>query len=332
MRNAVSPKGAEGLMQLMPGTARMLGVSDSFDPRQNIEAGVKYLKYLQGIYKDDRLALAAYNAGPGAVEKYKSVPPYAETQNYVNQVGKRYDEARKAACQANRQPLVAPAPRRAPQIEPEEQHPKLETFIDQNGRLYLKRNQRERSKRLAGLFVAASLCFGAGTKPAPGKVTAVRFWSLGDVTRIAIEVSSDFHYKSDRLDNPDRLFFDIHGARPAMVSKGMHVIPVGDALVKQIRVAETQPGVTRVVLDLEGHAEFTASQLANPDRLMIEVRLKDRPAPPVTTSVTGVKRIEDAPAARRGCRISRRPPCCLAHGGRTDSRGSSKPVDGRSRR
>ena len=66
-----------------------------------------------------------------------------------------------------------------------------------------------------------------------------------------------------------------------MVSKGMHVIPVGDALLKQIRVAETHPGVTRVVLDLEGRAEFTASQLANPERLMIELRLKDKPAPPV---------------------------------------------------
>jgi N-acetylmuramoyl-L-alanine amidase len=154
----------------------------------------------------------------------------------------------------------------------------------------------ERSKRLAGLLVAASLCFGAGTKGAPGKVTAVRFWSLGDVTRVAIEVSSDFRYKSDRLDNPERLFFDIQGARPALVSKGMHVIQVGDALLKQIRVAETHPGVTRVVLDLENRAEFTASQLANPDRLMIELRLKDKPAPPVTTSVTGSKRIEDAPA------------------------------------
>ena len=164
------------------------------------------------------------------------------------------------------------------------------------GDCILQRNQRERSKRLAGLFLAASLCFGAGTHPAPGKVTAVRFWSLGDVTRIAIEVSSDFHYKSERLDNPDRLFFDIHGARPDLVSKGMHVIPVGDALLKQIRVAETMPGVTRVVLDLEGRAEFTASQLANPDRLMIELKLKDKPAPPVTTSVTGGRRIEDAPA------------------------------------
>jgi soluble lytic murein transglycosylase-like protein len=128
---AVSPKGAAGLMQLMPATARMLGVDDSFDPEQNIEAGVKYLK---GIYKDDRLALAAYNAGPGAVEKYKSVPPYAETQNYVNQVGKRYDAARKAAAA-----VAEPAPEEpAAQIKPEQRHAKLESFIDENGRLYLR--------------------------------------------------------------------------------------------------------------------------------------------------------------------------------------------------
>jgi len=84
---AVSSKGAEGLMQLMPGTARMLGVTNSFDPAENIEAGVKYLRYLQNVYRDDRLALAAYNAGPKAVDRYKGAPPYAETQDYVNQVG-----------------------------------------------------------------------------------------------------------------------------------------------------------------------------------------------------------------------------------------------------
>ncbi len=153
----------------------------------------------------------------------------------------------------------------------------------------------ERNKALCGVVFSAAVCFAAGANSAPGKVTAVRFWSLGEVTRVAIEVSSDFHYKSDRLDNPDRLFFDIQGAKPAMINKGMHVIPVSDALIKQIRIAETQPGVTRVVLDLEGHAEFTASQLANPARLMIEVRLKDKPAPPATSSVTGAENVSETP-------------------------------------
>lgn len=123
----------------------------------------------------------------------------------------------------------------------------------------------------------------------------MRFWSLGDLTRVAIEVSSDFKYRSERLPNPDRLVFDIQGARPVMVTKGMHVIPVGDALMKQIRVAETQPGVTRVVLDLEQSAEFTASQLANPNRLMIEVRSKARTGAPVGASTTGAQKIKETP-------------------------------------
>jgi hypothetical protein len=138
--HAVSNKGAEGLMQLTPSTARMLGVSNSFDPQQNIEAGVKYLKYLKDLYKDDRLALAAYNAGPGSVDKYNAVPPYAETQNYVYQVGKRYGEARRAADAAAVEVKVA-----EPKIvegKPAEVKPAaVEPFIDANGRLHLKTTQ-----------------------------------------------------------------------------------------------------------------------------------------------------------------------------------------------
>ncbi len=139
--HAVSNKGAEGLMQLMPPTARMLGVSNSFDPQQNIEAGVKYLKYLKDMYKDDRLALAAYNAGPGAVDKYKWIPPYAETENYVYQVGKRYGEARRAADAAK--PAEVPAPEiKSIQVNPVEVKPAaVEQFIDENGRLHLRTTQ-----------------------------------------------------------------------------------------------------------------------------------------------------------------------------------------------
>ena len=131
---AVSPKGAEGLMQLMPGTARMLGVSNSFDPAENIEAGVKYLRYLQSLYQDDRLALAAYNAGPKAVEKYKGTPPYPETQDYVNQVGQRYQMAKRDEAVKNAAQPAAPAPAEEVQAPAEEQRPQVERIIDLNAR------------------------------------------------------------------------------------------------------------------------------------------------------------------------------------------------------
>ena len=131
---AVSPKGAEGLMQLMPGTARMLGVSNSFDPAENIEAGVKYLRYLQSLYQDDRLALAAYNAGPKAVEKYKGTPPFPETQDYVNQVGQRYQMAKRDEAVKNAAQPAAPAPPEEVQAPAEEQRPQVERIIDLNAR------------------------------------------------------------------------------------------------------------------------------------------------------------------------------------------------------
>lgn len=84
--NARSPVGAQGLMQLMPGTARDLGVTDPYDPKQNIEGGVKLLKRLQDKYKDNRKALAAYNAGEKAVDSAGGVPDYPETKAYVNKI------------------------------------------------------------------------------------------------------------------------------------------------------------------------------------------------------------------------------------------------------
>jgi soluble lytic murein transglycosylase-like protein len=93
--NATSNVGAQGLMQLMPGTAAGLGVTDSYDPAQNVAGGTKYIKGLLERFNGDvRLAVAAYNAGPGAVEKYGGVPPYAETQNYVQNVLASYAKYR----------------------------------------------------------------------------------------------------------------------------------------------------------------------------------------------------------------------------------------------
>ncbi|HOO50171.1 MAG TPA: lytic transglycosylase domain-containing protein [Alphaproteobacteria bacterium] len=85
--NAVSPKGAQGLMQLMPRTAEGLKVSNTFDPKDNIRGGVRYLRFLLDTFNGDvALALAAYNAGLSKVNQYGGVPPYAETQNYVSRV------------------------------------------------------------------------------------------------------------------------------------------------------------------------------------------------------------------------------------------------------
>src|SRR2546428_10018318 len=109
-------------------------------------------------------------------------------------------------------------------------------------------------------------------RPGQLEVTAVRYWTLTEVTRIAIETNGEFRFRSDRLDNPDRLFFDLLATKPRMGVKGVHTTAVGDKLLKRIRVAETQPGMTRVVLDLESPVEFTASQLSNPDRLMTQLR------------------------------------------------------------
>jgi hypothetical protein len=136
--SAVSPKGAQGLMQLMPATAQRFGVTDSFDPKQNIEAGVRYLRLLQDTCQDDRLAIAAYNAGEKAVAKYGDVPPYAETINYVAKVGKKYGQAKRAAAQDTE--TETEAKHEAKNVDepkgPEEPRHIL-TYVDPEGKLHI---------------------------------------------------------------------------------------------------------------------------------------------------------------------------------------------------
>ena len=103
---AISHKGARGLMQLMPATAARFGVRNIFDPEQNIEAGTRYIRWLLNRFKGDvGLALAGYNAGEGAVDKYRGVPPYRETQEYVKRISERYALMRDPQT-ARRAPLV----------------------------------------------------------------------------------------------------------------------------------------------------------------------------------------------------------------------------------
>ncbi len=141
---AVSSKGAEGLMQLMPATAQRFGATNSFDPKQNIEAGVRYLKFLQDTFQDDRLAIAAYNAGEKAVAKYKDVPPYPETVSYVAKVGKRYGQAERAARTKQKADESRREAKNAeePKADATEQTPRhILAYVDTEGRLHIATQQ-----------------------------------------------------------------------------------------------------------------------------------------------------------------------------------------------
>jgi N-acetylmuramoyl-L-alanine amidase len=133
----------------------------------------------------------------------------------------------------------------------------------------------------AGAISLAMCAFAASAGVAAAselRITGIRHWSLGEVTRVAIETNGEFRYRSDRLVNPERIFFDLVGTRPATRSQKIRVSEIGDRLLKRIRMAETQPGITRIVLDLEPGVEYAASQLANPDRLIIQLSAAGAPS------------------------------------------------------
>lgn len=125
--------------------------------------------------------------------------------------------------------------------------------------------------RWVGLCLVAAASAAAAPKPVE-RITDIRFWTAGDTTRVAVEVSGEFRFTAGRLSDPERVFFDIEPARTALKAGKGNTISVGDGRLKQVRLAERQPGTIRVVLDLENGVEYSASQLSNPERLMVELR------------------------------------------------------------
>lgn len=131
-------------------------------------------------------------------------------------------------------------------------------------------------------------------------ISAVRHFNGAGATRIAIEVSGEFQYRTDHLHDPERVYYDILNSRPKFDGKRIYTEDLKDPFVKRIRVAETTPGVTRIVLDLTGPADANASILSSPDRLIVELRPSTAPATTTTSPGTGApepKPVEAKPVA-----------------------------------
>lgn len=148
-------------------------------------------------------------------------------------------------------------------------------------------------RHVAALAISISVLMAQSDRSPLRNVTAVRHWSLPDVTRVAIEVSGDFKFRTDQLHEPERVYFDILNARPQFENRRLYSESVSDKILQRIRVAETQPGVTRVVLDLSSSVDIATSQLTNPNRLMIEMRVAAPVTPPI---VTAPNRLPSPPA------------------------------------
>ena len=278
---AVSPKGALGMMQLIPATARRFGVGNVFNATENIEGGAKYLRYLLDLFGNDyRLAIAAYNAGEGAVAKYGGVPPYAETQNYVTLVRKQLEaQLRKPASETN-QPAKPAQPSR-------KVFPTFRRLWSRTGpcATFPDRQPYEAARRVRA-FRNRTLCATGAPGDGhyhrhPALVSRRRHTpSHRSVARVPVPHGPSAQPRARLL----RLYrYPAQQGRPPRLLAGDL-----DNLVTKVRVAETLPGVTRVVLDLGAAVEVSTSQLTNPDRLIIELRVSGEPPAPVVTSAAPV--------------------------------------------
>lgn len=159
--------------------------------------------------------------------------------------------------------------------------------------------------------VTAMLLMGQSDSSTQRAVTAVRHWSMKDITRVAVEISGPFEFRTDRLHSPERVYFDILNSHLRIPPKLYYTENVSDDLLAKIRVAETTPGITRVVLDLTGDATVSTSTLTTPDRLIVELR-KTAGNPLRTETFAGVDRAKGTIAAMPAPVLLPAPPTAAA--------------------
>jgi len=147
------------------------------------------------------------------------------------------------------------------------------------------------------MALGASAASRSSVQVVTPRVEAIRFWSFGDVTRVAIQTHGEYKVAKDQIEHPSRVYFDLNGLRPpSTLRHGVQIVQVGDRQVKQIRIAGVTPKRTRIVFDLKGPVEVNSSQLVNPDRLIIEFRPRGTSLP----ALSATRSVISAPAASPG--------------------------------
>ena len=261
--------------------------------RDNVLGGVKYLKFLLDYYQNDYVrTIAAYNAGEAAVDKYNGIPPYNETRNYVSRVAQNLKTARAsristAKAEADAQPRLRTTGKHISGSK---------RLLAQTAGSITGPHRNFMNRRL---WRTAAIFLGLPAFAAPNsgiiQVTGVHSWTHPDFTRVMFDTSGPFEVHSERAFNPDRIFFDVSHARPWIDGHRYATQAINDALIRRVRVAETVPGTTRIVFDLNVAASFRMIRLDHPDRMVIEIRAMHPGAPPTPPSVTTTRTPGPAP-------------------------------------